>query len=114
MTQAASHASTAQGAALVKINPDFNPQAGQPTTAAGAASSVQAPRTPSGGKTGSTDQANFSSEAQQFALLSSQASNVPDVRPDRVASLKAAVQNGTYNVSNQQIAQAMSRDLNPS
>jgi negative regulator of flagellin synthesis FlgM len=116
MRQTEGQAPQAQGAVFVKINSDFNPQAGQATTATdatAAAASVQAPKTSAGGKTSAGDQANFSSEAQQFALLSSQATNVPDVRQDRVASLKTAIQNGTYNVSNQQIAQAMSRDFNP-
>jgi flagellar biosynthesis anti-sigma factor FlgM len=36
---------------------------------------------------------------------------VPEVRQDRVAALQQAIASGTYNVSGQQIAQAMSSDL---
>lgn len=101
----------------MKINSDFEPQAGQGvsgTGAAGAAGVVQTTKTAShSNQSGAPDKADFSSEAKQFAALSAQASKVPDVRAGRVASLKDAVQSGTYNVSNQQIAQAMQRDFNP-
>jgi flagellar biosynthesis anti-sigma factor FlgM len=36
---------------------------------------------------------------------------VPDVRLERVAALQKAITSGSYNVSSQQIAQAMSSDL---
>lgn len=112
-----SGAQDAPGANLVKINSDFEPQAGQGvsgTGAAGPAGSVQAQRTAThSSQSSATDKADLSSEAQQFATLSAQASKVPDARADRVASLKNAVQSGTYNVSNRQIAQAMQRDFNP-
>ncbi|HEY6466023.1 MAG TPA: flagellar biosynthesis anti-sigma factor FlgM [Candidatus Acidoferrales bacterium] len=101
----------------MKINSDFEPQAGQGVSGAGAAGGAESVQTQRAGahtsQSATIDKADLSSEAQQFATLSAQASKVPDVRADRVASLKNAVQNGTYNVSNQQIAQAMQRDFNP-
>ena len=99
----------------MKINPDFEPQAGQGPTGAGAASGtshIHSSRSSHAGQSTATDKADLSSEAQQFAKLSAQASKVPDVRADRVATLKSAIQTGSYSVSNHQIAQAMSRDLN--
>ena len=98
----------------MKIDSNFEPQAGQGPTGAGAAGgtgATQDARYSQTSQSGTTDKAEFSSDAQMFAKLSGQVSSAPDVRQDRVASLKQAVQNGTYNVSNQQIAQAMARDL---
>jgi len=95
----------------VKINSDFEPQAGQGPSAAGAPSQVHSSRSSHAGHSSETDKADLSSEAQQFAELSAHANKVPDVRADRVATLKNAIQNGTHSVSNHQIAQAMARDF---
>lgn len=100
--------------ALVKIDPNFEPQGGQGPSgagAAGAAGAIQVSSRGASGQASGTDKADLSTEAQQFAMLSSQAANVPNVRQNLVASLKSAVQNGTYTVSNQQIAQSMLRDF---
>ncbi|HTV66807.1 MAG TPA: flagellar biosynthesis anti-sigma factor FlgM [Bryocella sp.] len=102
------------GRAFVKINPNLDPAAGQVTTstrASGSAAVVQSNSSSVGGAPASADRADLSQEAQQFAALSSHATSVPAVRADRVASLKTAIQSGTYNVSNQQIAQSMVRDF---
>ncbi len=96
----------------MKINPNLDPQASQAAGAASASSAPQSAKPQSQSvKTGSSDKADLSSDAQQFAALSTQASNVPDVRQDRVASLKSAIQNGSYSVSNQQIASARVKDF---
>lgn len=102
----------------MKINPNFEPQPGQgparasSTGATGTSGAVHNnPRTAESLQSNAADKADLSSEAQQFAMLSAQAANVPEVRADRVASLKNAIQTGTYSVSNRQIAQAVSRDL---
>lgn len=98
----------------MKINSDFEPQASQGPTGAGAAGAstrIQSSRSSNAGQSVATDKAELSSEAQQFAKLSAQVSKVPDVRADRVATLKSAIQGGTYSVNNHQIAQAMSRDF---
>lgn len=57
------------------------------------------------------DRANFSSDAQQLSTLSTALANVPSVRQNRVDALRQAVQNGTYNPSNQDIAQSVLRDF---
>lgn len=98
----------------MKINSDFEPHAGQGPSGAGAAheaSHIQTSRGAHAGKSAAADKAELSSEAQQFAKLSAHVSKAPDVRADRVAALKSAIQNGTHSVSNRQIAQAMSRDF---
>lgn len=98
----------------MKINPNMEPQGGQGPSgagAAGAAGTVHVSKHTQSGQTSSSDKTDLSSEAQQFATLSSKAASVPDVRQDRVSSLKSAIQNGSYNVSNQQIAQSMARDF---
>jgi negative regulator of flagellin synthesis FlgM len=109
----------------VKINPNYEPQTNQ-TGATNAAGSAHQSSSTSGAssahvsshepssQSGSADKADFSTDAQQFSKLSSKMSSVPQVRQDRVNSLKSAVQNGTHKVSNQQIAQSLSRDMNVS
>ena len=59
------------------------------------------------------DRTNFSSDAQQLSNLSTALANVPSVRQSRVDALRQAVQGGTYNPSNQDIAQSLLRDLAP-
>jgi flagellar biosynthesis anti-sigma factor FlgM len=59
----------------------------------------------------SPDQAQFSVDAGKVQQLNADLAGVPDVRQDRVAALQQAIASGSYNVSGQQIAQAMSSDL---
>ena len=97
----------------MKINPNLDPQASQGLAGTGSAGapSAQSGRASQSTQTPASDKADLSSEAQQFALLSGQLSTIPDTRQERVASLKAAVQNGSYTATNQQIAQSMIRDF---
>jgi len=59
----------------------------------------------------SPDLAQFSVDGGKVQQLKSNLAAVPDVRQDRVAALQQAIASGSYNVSGQQIAQAMSSDL---
>jgi flagellar biosynthesis anti-sigma factor FlgM len=59
----------------------------------------------------SPDQAQFSVDSGKVNQLKADLASVPDVRQDRVAALQQAIAAGNYNVSSQQIAQAMSSDL---
>jgi len=59
----------------------------------------------------SPDQAQFSVDGETVEQLKAGLANVPDVRMDRVVALQQAITTGNYNVSGQQIAQAMSSDL---
>lgn len=67
-------------------------------------------KTSKSGKTGSagsvldTDQVSFSSIGKDMQIAKTALANVPDVREDRVNELKAQIQNGTYNVSNESFA----------
>ena len=62
----------------------------------------------------SSDQASLSSDAVRLSSLRAQLNSVPEIRQDRVATISAALQNGTYSVSNKQIAQSLVRDFLPS
>lgn len=98
----------------MKINSNLEPQGGHAASGAGSAGPTGGPqgtRLAQTYQTDGSDKTEFSSEAQAFAKLSAQIGNVPEVRQDRVATLRQAIQNGTYGVSNEQIAQSMLRDM---
>ena len=57
------------------------------------------------------DSAHLSVDGGKVQQLKTDLAPVPDVRQDRVAALQKAISSGSYNVSGQQIAQAMSSDL---
>jgi flagellar biosynthesis anti-sigma factor FlgM len=59
----------------------------------------------------SPDEAQFSVDGEKVQQLKADLSGLPDLRQDRVVALKQAIEEGTYNVSDQQIAQAMSSEL---
>jgi negative regulator of flagellin synthesis FlgM len=67
-------------------------------------------KTRKSGKTGyasgisDTDQVSFSSIGKDMQIAKAALANVPDIREDRVNELKAQIQNGTYNVSNESFA----------
>jgi flagellar biosynthesis anti-sigma factor FlgM len=99
----------------VRINSNQSLPEGQPTDRVGAtgsatqSASTQAARL--GASQTNSDQANLSSDALQLSNLSSTLANVPDVRQSRVTEVSQAMHNGSYSVSNQQIAQSMLRDF---
>ena len=98
----------------MRIEPNLNVNAGQPAEAVATVStakSSQAARPLQSGVQNSADQANLSPDAQQLSNLSGALANVPAIRQDRVAPLARAVQNGSYSVSNSQIAQSLVRDF---
>ena len=53
------------------------------------------------------DKTSFSSESMSLSALQAQALQTPEIRQDRVASLKAAISNGTYAIEPDKIAEAM-------
>jgi len=99
----------------VRINPNQGPQEGQPiervgsTGASQQSASTQATRTAAGQEAG--DQTHLSSDALQLSTLSSTLANLPDIRQSRVTQVTQAIQNGSYSVSNDQIAQSMLGDF---
>jgi negative regulator of flagellin synthesis FlgM len=57
------------------------------------------------------DEVQFSIDHEKVQRLKSDLDGMPDLRQERVAVLKQALEAGTYKVPNQQIAQAMFSDL---
>jgi negative regulator of flagellin synthesis FlgM len=65
-----------------------------------------------GGRVGlSPDEAQLSVDGEKVQQLKADLTGLPDLRQDRVAALKQALEEGSYNVSGEQIAQAMSSEL---
>jgi flagellar biosynthesis anti-sigma factor FlgM len=59
----------------------------------------------------SPDEVQFSVDGEKVQQMKADLGGLPDLRQDRVAALKQAIEKGSYNVSDQQIAQAMSSEL---
>ena len=59
---------------------------------------------------GRQDRVSLSDEARLMAEAAHTANTAPDVRAERVAELKARVDNGTYSVDNRALAAAIVRD----
>jgi len=59
----------------------------------------------------SSDEVKLSVDGDKIQQLKAGLSGSSDVRQDRVAALKQAIDQGSYNVSSQQIAHAMASDL---
>jgi flagellar biosynthesis anti-sigma factor FlgM len=57
------------------------------------------------------DKVAHSSDAGKLSNLRAKLNGVPEIREDRVATLSAAIKNGTFLVTNKQIAQAFLRDF---
>lgn len=54
-----------------------------------------------------SDKVNLSREAKEIAKINEILAQTPEVRVDKVAQLKAAIQQGTYEVKGDQIAEKM-------
>jgi flagellar biosynthesis anti-sigma factor FlgM len=59
----------------------------------------------------SPDDVKLSVDGDRIQQLKADLSGSSDVRQERVAALKQAIDQGSYNVSSHQIAQAMASDL---
>jgi negative regulator of flagellin synthesis FlgM len=57
------------------------------------------------------DQVQFSVDNDSIQQLKTSLSQVPEVRQERVNALRQAVSDGSYQVSDQQLSDAMSSDL---
>jgi negative regulator of flagellin synthesis FlgM len=71
-----------------------------------AATAVSAP-----GTTRQPDAVNLSDAARALSAATRSVSDASDVRTDKVAALKAAIANGTYQVDSKQLARAMVKTL---
>jgi flagellar biosynthesis anti-sigma factor FlgM len=77
---------------------------------------AQAERVPgSSGQASSTSQTNQAEAQSEVSLhhdyLQAQLEQAPEIRQDRVAALQKAMQDGTYQVSNQDLANAIFNHL---
>jgi negative regulator of flagellin synthesis FlgM len=59
----------------------------------------------------SPDEVQLSVDGEKVQQLKADLDGLPDLRQERVVALKQAIEDGSYKVSAQQIAQAMSSDL---
>ncbi|MBO5238299.1 MAG: flagellar biosynthesis anti-sigma factor FlgM [Lachnospiraceae bacterium] len=59
------------------------------------------------GSVNTTDQVSFSSIGKDMQIAKAALAKVPDVREDKVNALKTAIDNGTYNVSNESFAEKL-------
>ena len=59
------------------------------------------------GSLNGVDQVSFSSIGKDMQIAKTALAKVPDIRQDKVDTLKAAVQSGTYNVSNESFAEKL-------
>ena len=60
----------------------------------------------------SSDQLEISQVGKDYQIAKQAIKSVPDVREDRVNELKAAIAAGTYNVSDEDIADKIINDYN--
>ena len=58
----------------------------------------------------SNDEVRFSVDGEKVQQLKADLAGMPDVRQQRVEALKRAIDDGSYQVSNEQVADAMFRD----
>jgi len=96
----------------VKIDPNVGIPEGQSPNRVGASASAPVAR-PSQPVTVGNDQASLSNDAVKLSNLSAALNNVPEIRQERVSAISQQLKNGTYSVSDQQIARAMVRDYAP-
>jgi negative regulator of flagellin synthesis FlgM len=68
-------------------------------------------QTPSLSAGSTQDQAQLSIDSNTIQQLQARLSQVPDVRQDRVNALRQAVNNGSYQVSDQQLSDAIASDM---
>jgi len=91
-----------------RMNISSDLQSLQPVPADVALSAVQkSAANPDVVVSGATDQAHLSGAAS----LAVHAASLPDVREEKVESVRAAIAGGTYNVSSSDVAQSMMQHL---
>ena len=57
-----------------------------------------------------TDTVDISDAAKRVSAARDELDRIPDVREDKVAELKAQVENGTYKVNAEEVAEKMLKD----
>jgi flagellar biosynthesis anti-sigma factor FlgM len=98
----------------MKIDPTIQPASSSQGEAVASAkkSGAQAPQQKTGAAPSATSGDTFQVSTRQAEIqsLTGQLANVPDVRSERVAPLKAAVQQNNYNPESGQVADAILTD----
>ena len=72
---------------------------------------AQAQQNPSTAVSPGQDQAQLSVDNGTIQQLKANLSQVPEVRQERVSALRQAISSGSYQVSDQQLSNAISSDL---
>lgn len=62
-------------------------------------------------KSSSADRVNISSKAREIAELMSVLSQMPDVRAEKVAEIKKAIESGNYNINPAKIAESILNEI---
>ena len=57
-----------------------------------------------------TDTVNISDAAKEIQEVRKELDNIPDVRADKVEQLKNQIENGTYEIKSEEIAEKMLKD----
>ncbi len=73
----------------------------------GTGKSKKTGRTSNVGSTGTMDQVSFSSIGKDMQIAKAALAKTPDVRKEKVDAIKTAIQNGTYEVSNESFAEKL-------
>lgn len=73
----------------------------------GTGKSKKTGRTSNVGSTGTMDQVSFSSIGKDMQIAKAALAKTPDVRMEKVDAIKTAIQNGTYEVSNESFAEKL-------
>jgi negative regulator of flagellin synthesis FlgM len=89
----------------MRIDSHYNPQAAAEANRSGTQSSAAS--NPSAGASAGEDVASLSGAQVQVEALAAQASQLPEVREQRVQSLRQAVQSGLYQPASKQVASAL-------
>jgi flagellar biosynthesis anti-sigma factor FlgM len=112
----------ANGGVAMRIDPSFQYLGNVPADGVGntqgqskiPSSQVAGGNTSESQLSDSGDTVQFSGSLAEIQQLKAQLAQTPEVRAGRVAALQQQVQQGTYNPSNQAIANAMIADLSGS
>jgi len=112
----------ADGGVAMRIDPSFQYSGNVPTDGVGntqgqskiPSSQVAGGNTPESQLSDSGDTVQFSGNLAEIQQLKVQLAQTPDVRASRVAALQQQVQQGTYNPTNESIANAMIADFSGS
>lgn len=94
----------------MRIDSAVPPLENQPTSQVGSSSTSGSPSRP-GSVNSEQDQAQLSVDSGTMQSLKASLSQLPEVRQDRVDALRQAVSSGTYQVSDQQLSDAMGSAL---